>query len=92
VLDHALLDVATALTQTTRDIGDNLLPHGIVEDIAEEGAGLLVVRVRVLVGVAASLAIHHLWSLSVNRVLYGRASDRVGLIVRLRAVAAIDSH
>ena len=56
VREDALLDVASALAQATSDVVDDLLAHGVIEDVAEEGAGLLVVRVGVLVSVATSLA------------------------------------
>ena len=88
----ALLDVATALAQATSDVGDNLCSHRIVEDIAEEGARLLIVSVGVLVGVTASLACHLFLSPGIDRGLNRSARDGVGLVVWLRAVAAIYGH
>ena len=88
----ALLDVAAALAQSTRDVGDDLCSHCIVEDIAEEGAGLLVVGVGVLVGVTASLANHRLLCPGVDRGLDGSAGDGVGLVVGLGAITAIYGH
>jgi len=73
--EDALLNVPTALTEATRDVVHDFLAHGVVEDVAEEGTRLLVVRVRVLVSVAASLANHLLWSPGVSLVLDGCARD-----------------
>ena len=92
MLDHALLDVATALAEATSDVGDGLLAHSIVENLAEESARLLVVVVGMCVRIAAGGANHSLFSPGVDRALDGCASDRVGLVVRLRAVVTVDSH
>ena len=92
MLDEALLDISTALTESTRDVVHDLLAHLVIEDFAEEGAWLLIVVIGVGVGVATGLAIHLLLSPGVDTVLHGGSADRVGLVVGLSAVAAIDGH
>jgi len=92
MLDEALLDISTALTESTRDVVHDLLAHLIIEDLAEEGAWLLIVVIGVGVSVATGLARHLLLSPGVDAVLNGGAADGVGLVVGLGAVAAIDGH
>lgn len=92
VREDALLDVAAALAETTRDVLDDLSAHLVVKDLAEKDARLLVVGVRVLVLVAAGLAIELLGSPGVDLVLDGGAADRVRLIVGSRSIATVDGH
>ena len=92
VRENALLDVAAALAQATGDVVDGLLAHGVVEDVAEEGARLLVVGVGVLVGVASRLALELLLGPSVSRVLDRSTANGVWLVVGLGAIATIDGH
>ena len=92
VLNHALLNVTTAFAETTSDVSDSLLTHLLVENLAEEGARLLVVIVLVLVSVAAGLTLHVLLGPGIHLVLNRGAGHGVWLIIWLRAVAAIYGH
>ena len=92
VREDALLDVTTALAEATRDVVHHLLAHGVVEDLAEEFAGLLVVGVGVLVGIAASRANQGLWSPLVAHALNGSARDGVWLVVGQGSVSTVDGH
>lgn len=92
VLDDTFLDISAALAEATRDVVHDLLSHGVVIDLAEEGTGLLVVGVRVRELVATGLANHGLLLLCVLGSLDGSAVDRVGLVIRLRSVTSVDGH
>jgi len=75
VLNHAFLDIATALAKASSHVGDSLLTHSVVENVAEESTRLLIIGVGVLVGVATSLASHAFLLPGVDTVLNRRSSD-----------------
>lgn len=92
MLDHALLDITTALAKRAGKVLDDLLAHGVVKDIAEQVARLLVVVVGVRVGVPSGLANHVLLAPGVDGALSGLSGVRVGLVVRHGAIASVDGH
>jgi len=84
----ALLDVLAAPAQATRGVAHDTLALRVVEDLVEQGGGLLVVGVRVLVVVAAYHALVGCAVLHEGLVLDGTA-QRVGFIVDCTAVVAV---
>lgn len=92
VRKDTLLDVTSALAESTGDIFDDLGSHVVVEDLAEELTRLLIVGVGVLVGIASSLTDEVLLFPGVSWVLDGGSHDRVGLVIRQGAVSTIDCH
>merc|ERR1712110_898391 len=92
MLDHALLNVASALSETASNGLDSLLARGIVKHVSEQGTWLLVVGVGMDIGVSASLSDHVLLFPGVDGLLDGSARDRVWLVVGLRAISTIDDH
>ena len=60
MLELSLFSSHIAAAHVARDIVHNLLSHGIVENLVEQGAGLLVVGVWVSVCVPAKWSVHGL--------------------------------
>jgi len=86
------LDVASALTESSGNVLDDLGSHLIVKDLAEELTRLLIVGIWVSECIATGFTDKSLCFPGVSRILDGCASDRVWLVVRKRSVSAIDGH
>jgi hypothetical protein len=91
VSDESLLDVTTALAERAGEVLNQVSAVGVVVDLSEEGARLLVVVVRVLVWVSADSAAD--W-VSMDGVLLVLNWAEVGLwlVIWLAAIVAIDAH
>lgn len=92
VWKDTLLDVASALTESSSDVLDDLGSHLVVEDLAEELTRLLIVGIWVCEGIATGFTDESLCFPGVSTILDRCAGDRVWLVVRLGSVSTIDGH
>lgn len=89
--NETFLDVSAALAESTGNVVDNTLALGVVEDIAEEATGLLVVVVGVVVGVAADLTVV-VGSVPGSGGVGDGTVSRVGVVVDLTLLVAVGAH
>ena len=89
--EHSHLDALVALSEATGNVLDAVGPLGVVEDLVEELAWLLVVGVGVLVCVSTDLAVEFLAVRGIGLVL-NWASEGVWLVVNGTAATTVGNH
>ena len=88
---HPLLDVASAASQPTGDVGDNDCAHPVIVHFPEKVSRLLVIRVRMCMLITPNNSVMVSASPCVALVLHG-APERVRLVVDLRSLVTVSNN